>query len=251
MFLHFLKKAVPVPDLDNFSDYLFVGPHPDDIEVSCAKTVAKLTKSGKNVAFVIATNGCVGSVDKTFSSEQLVELRQAEALASAKLLGVQNVVFLPFNDGDDYNIDDMAKGLCKAILDVKPQVVFCPDHTCPSECHPDHVNVGKATTKAVFWASWDKLSARVGLGGSVENINLAYYFTHKPNAYVKVPKSDVRRQALQLHKSQFTSKQLDAILTYFNLREIRLGLKSGKGRAEGYRALSPTQQHCFPEVNEY
>ena len=251
MFVSILKKAVPVPKVTKFDRFLFVGPHPDDIEVACGGTVAKLTKLGKCITFLIATNGCVGSVDPNLTSEQLVETRRKEALQSAEMLGVTDVRFLPYDDGGSYDKNAMKKDVVAAILDVQPQVVFCPDYTVPSECHPDHLNVGKITTEAVFVASWDKLTARIGLSGSVAGITLAYYYTHKPNSYVGVSKTyKLRRQAVACHASQFTEADLKNLNTYFNLREIRFGLRSRKRRAEGYRVLSPTHQHCFPEAGE-
>ena len=252
MFISILKKAVPLPKLTKFDRYLFVGPHPDDIEVACGGTVAALTKLGKRVTFLIATNGCVGSVDPNLTSEQIVEIRKAEALRSAEMLGVTDVRFLPYDDGGDYDREAMKRDVVEAILDVKPQVVFCPDYTVPSECHPDHLTVGKVVTDAVFVASWDKLTERVGLSGNVAGINLAYYYTHKPNAYVGVAKTyKLRRRAVACHASQFTEADLATLNTYFTLREIRFGLLSFKGRAEGFRALSPTHQHCFPEASEF
>ena len=252
MFISILKKAVPAPKLTSFDSFLFVGPHPDDIELGCGGTVALLTKLGKKVTFIIATNGCVGSIDPALTSQQIVEIRQKEALASAALLGVTDVRFLPYDDGGDYDQKAMKKDIVAAILDVKPQVVVCPDHTVPTEWHPDHLNVGRIATEAVFVASWDKLTARFGLDGSVSNVALAYYYTHKPNAYVGVTKTyKLREQALTLHVSQFDNATLNRNNKYLKLREIRFGLRSGKRRAEGYRMATPTLRHCFPEATEY
>ena len=252
MFVSILKKAVPVPKLTDFDSFLFVGPHPDDIELACGGTVALLTKLGKKVTFVIATNGCVGSLDPSLTSEQIVEIRQKEALASAELLGVTDVRFLPYDDGGDYDEKAMKKDIVAAILDVKPQVVLCPDHTVFTEWHPDHLNVGRIATEAVFVASWDKLTARIGLTGSVGKVVIAYYYTHKPNGYVGVTSTyKLREQALRLHVSQFDEATLKRNNTYLKLREIRFGLRCGKRRAEGFRISTPVLRHCFPEATEY
>ena len=102
MFNAILRRFSPIPKLDAFSRYLFIGPHPDDIEVACAPSVRALTRAGKHVTFLVLTDGCMGAIDPALSSEALVEIRRAEALASAKLLGVTDVVFLPFHDGGMY-----------------------------------------------------------------------------------------------------------------------------------------------------
>lgn len=251
MYRFILKKAVPVPKLTDFDNYLFVGPHPDDIEVACGGTVARLSQMGKKITFLIVTDGCVGSVDPSLSAEQIISARREESLKSAQLLGVEDVRFLSYTDGGDYSAYDVARDIARVIIDVRPNVVLCPDHTVTSECHPDHLKAGRAATDAVFYATWDKLTARMGLVGSVKGVSIAYYYTAKPNGYVGVTRtSKLHIQAVSCHKSQFTADDLKSLKKYFSLRERRFGLRCGKIRAEGFRILSPTHQHCFPEAGE-
>lgn len=252
MFLSILKNAVPIPKLTDLDGFLFVGPHPDDIEVACGGTVARLARMGKKITFLIVTDGCVGSVDPVLAAEQIVEIRKDEALKSARLLGVDDVRFLTYEDGGDYSVEDVTKDVVSVILDVKPSVVLCPDHIAPSECHPDHLKVGKSVTDAVFHATWDKLTKRMGFDGAVKGINIAYYYTAHPNGYVGVTKTaKLHIDAISCHRSQFTADDINAFKMYFSLRERRFGLRCGKMRAEGFRILSPTHQHCFPEASEY
>ena len=244
-----LKKAVPIPKIEEQQRLLFVGPHPDDVEVACGGTVAKLAAAGKQITFLVVTNGCVGSVNG-LEGETLVQTRQKEALASAALLGVSDVIFLPYDDGCGYDLRQVTRDIVKVILDKKPQMVFCPDYTVPSECHPDHLNVGKAVTDALFFAQWQPLTSRLGLFGCVKQVNVAYYYTHAPNAYVGVKKtSKLHMQAIACHKSQFTEADLKQLSLYFTLRELRFGLPRAKWRAEGFRVLAPVHQHCFPEAS--
>ena len=46
MFNAILRRVAPIPKLDSFARYLFVGPHPDDIEVACAPSIRALTQAG-------------------------------------------------------------------------------------------------------------------------------------------------------------------------------------------------------------
>ena len=55
--LHF---AAPLPDLEGFERYLFVGPHPDDIEIGAGATVSRLASLGKKITFLICTDGRYG-----------------------------------------------------------------------------------------------------------------------------------------------------------------------------------------------
>ncbi len=252
MFIGILKKVVPVPRLTEYSKYVFVGPHPDDIEVSSGGTVAELVRRGKQITFIVATNGCVGSLDPSLTEERLIEIRKEEALRSAKLLGVNDVIFLPFDDGWGYDVREMSAALAGELLKLRPDVVFCPDHTVRSECHPDHVKVGQAVTDACFVLPWEKLTRRLGLKGTANSPVLAYYYTDRPNAYVPVTKTYKQHlEAIACHKSQFAQAELNTFRSYFSMRERRFGLRCGRIRAEGFRALSPTHQHCFPEAAEF
>ena len=58
-----IKFAAPFPKVQNFDRYLFVGPHPDDIEIGAGATVAALAAQGKNICFLICTNGRYGTVN--------------------------------------------------------------------------------------------------------------------------------------------------------------------------------------------
>ena len=40
------------------------------------------------------------------------------------------------------------------------------------------------------------------------------------------------------------------VAAYLKLRAVDFGLRSGKGRAEGFRVLGRTQMHCLPEAAE-
>ena len=70
-----LKFAVPVPKLENFQRYLFVGPHPDDIEIGAGATAAKLASQGKTVCFLVCTDGRFGDGHTELKGEALIERR--------------------------------------------------------------------------------------------------------------------------------------------------------------------------------
>lgn len=86
-----LKAAAPLPDIEKSERYLFIGPHPDDIEIGAGATAAKLAAMGKSVCFLICLDGRYGS--ETIPPDELVGIRKKEACASAKMLGVSDVRF--------------------------------------------------------------------------------------------------------------------------------------------------------------
>ena len=91
-----LKAAAPLPKLEGFSRYLFIGPHPDDIEIGAGATVSKLVSLGKGVSFLICLDGRYGltNAPEGTTPKDLIEIRKKEALESAAMLGVDDVHFL-------------------------------------------------------------------------------------------------------------------------------------------------------------
>lgn len=252
MFRAIFKSVAPIPKLASFERYLFIGPHPDDIEVACAPTIRALTQAGKRVAFLIVTDGRMGAIDPKLFGDSLVEIRKAEALASAKLLGAGDVTFLPFHDGAMYSVEEAARALAKEIVRLKPDAVFAPDPNVISECHLDHIKTGMAVKAAMNMAPFESVMQSIGAGGSHSVKALAFYYTDQPNAYVPVRRTfSARAEALACHKSQFDEKMIRDICMYFKLRSIRFGLRRLKGMCDGYRALSPLHMHCFPEASEW
>ena len=252
MFLSILKRVAPLPKLGSFKRYLFIGPHPDDIEVACAPTIRALTQSGKHVSFLILTDGRMGTTDLSRAGDPLVKIRQQESLASAKLLGVTDVTFLPFQDGGMYRMEDAACEVARQIVRLQPDAVFAPDPNVISECHIDHIKAGLAAKMSMNMAPFESVMQSIGSSGSHAVQALAFYYTDKPNAYLRVKKQfSARAEALACHKSQFDEKTASDICMYFRLRSIRLGLRKLNGMSDGYRALSATHMHCFPEASEW
>lgn len=248
----FLSLAAPLPKLLAHERYLFIGPHPDDIEVGCAPTVRRLTELNKEVRFLIVTDGRMGSVTG-LSGGELVSVRQAEAKRSAALLGVpeENVRFLPFHDGGMYPMQDAAKAIALEIAAFRADVIFAPDADVKSECHLDHIKVGQAAKFAVNMAPYAPIMRGFGTEAVYAPKALALYFTDKPNAFIRTGKrAKLRREALSCHESQFSGCELNKICSYFTLRSIKMGLHCFALKADGYRALSPVHWHCFPEAGE-
>ena len=71
-----LKFAAPLPRLESFDRYLFIGPHTDDIEIGAGATVSRLTSLGKQVAFLICTDGRFGDENTSLRCDELVQARR-------------------------------------------------------------------------------------------------------------------------------------------------------------------------------
>ena len=68
------------------ADVVVVTPHPDDAEFGVAGTVAKWTREGKQVVYVVCTNGNKGTSDLQIKPDELAKIRQNEQRAAAEVL---------------------------------------------------------------------------------------------------------------------------------------------------------------------
>jgi LmbE family N-acetylglucosaminyl deacetylase len=249
-----LRFAAPVPQVESFQRYLFVGPHPDDIEIGAGATAAKLTAAGKQVTFLVCTDGRFGleHAPQGTTPEELVGLRKAEAIASAQALGVTDVRFLDFSDGGFYDFETLVKAMAQIVGDVQPELIFAPDPDVTSECHIDHRNAGEAAKRLAFFAPFPEVMAQYGAAPAPVRA-LAFYMTAKPNRFVKT-NGLLHQQldAILCHRTQFPqdSEAFKSLFLYLKLRSVDFGLRSLKGRAEGFRVLGQTHMHCLPEAGQ-
>ena len=248
-----LKIAAPAPKIGSFTDYLFIGPHPDDIEIGCGATVAGLAAEGKKITFLILTDGRYGDgLSGGVKGEELVSLRKQECLASAERLGVKDVRFLDLCDGGFYDYEDMKRGIAKTVGECKPDLIFAPDPYTGRECHVDHLNTGRAAAHVAYLAPYPGIMEREG-AAAADVKGIAFYMTAKPNRYVKNTKEAFALQNEALfgcHTSQFPQGSAEAkqLQLYLKLRSADYGLRNLCAHAEGFRVLGPTHMHCTPEI---
>ena len=247
-----LRFAAPAPKIEDYDRYLFVGPHPDDIEIGAGATAAKLTAAGTQGCFLVCTDGRYGleHAPEGTTPEALIGLRQAEAAASAHTLGVSDVRFLEFSDGGFYSFDELVNGIARVVGDFKPQIILAPDPDVKSECHVDHRNTGEAAKRLAFFAPYGEIMAQYG-AEPADVRALAFYMTARPNRFVQTRGLlDRQLSAVLCHRTQFAadSEAFRSVSLYLKLRSVDFGLRSLLGRAEGFRVLSQTHMHCLPEA---
>lgn len=250
-----IRFAVPLPKVEAFDRYLFVGPHPDDIEIGAGATVKKLTEMGKHVVFLICTDGRFGDgASHGVTGDDLAALRRQESVASASQLGVTDVRFLDLCDGAGYTEAALEQGIAETLAAVQPDLVFAPDPNAKSECHADHLAIGCAVRKLVCFAPYDSLMrARYGVPASPVK-GVAFYMTARPNRFVKTGRRLTAQMdaIFQCHKSQYPegSPEADALRLYLKLRSIQFGFRTLSSGAEAFRVLGQTHLHCLPESGE-
>ncbi len=247
-----LALAAPLPRPEKFRRCLFIGPHPDDIEIGAGATAARFAAEGKEVSFLICLDGRFGleNAPAGTTPEALIEIRREESLRAAAALGVSDLRFLGLSDGGLYDREELLRGMARVIGEVKPEILFAPDPFVASECHADHLNVGEAARQLAFFAPFPEIMAAYGAQSAPVEA-LACYMTAHPNRFVGASGTFERQlAAIRCHGSQFPagSEALRSLELYLKLRAADFGLRSFRGRAEGFRVLGKTQMHCLPEA---
>ncbi len=207
------------PDTETNSLHRVMGifAHPDDPEFFCGGTFAKWAAEGKHITFVLATSGDKGSNDFNITSEQLIAIREAEERAAAARLGVQEVIFLRYPDGELQPSLDLRRSLTRLIRLKQPDIVVTNDPTARWHGsnyinHPDHRAIGDVALDAVFPAARDHLTfpelyRQEGLAPhKVKQVYLCG--THDPTARVDVTDYvETKIAALREHKSQIADME--------------------------------------------
>ncbi|MBU0997125.1 MAG: PIG-L family deacetylase [Firmicutes bacterium] len=260
MSIDILKMSVPIPKLMNHQTVLFVGPHPDDIEIGAGGLAAKLALSGKRVYFCIVTDGGSGTLDPDISIERLAEIRSQETMKSASVMKVKEIFQLGFPDGGIFTSDEVASKIARVLLEVNPDLVICPDPFMPSETHPDHIKTGLAVNRAVVIANYPNMAKQNHVIFDKTQLShfrgrtIGYYYTHRVNEMIHLGEDDLKLKmdAIECHQSQFPkTEDFQLILGYLDLRSKWLLAGELSAGAEGYFVLGSTHQHCFPEINFY
>jgi len=133
---------------------LIIAAHPDDIDFSAAGTVALWTDAGIEVSYCLATDGDAGGFDDSVPRAEMGPLRRKEQIAAAACVGVHDVRFLGYPDGQVEPSLGLRKDLARVIRQVRPDRVVCPsperNYQRLGISHPDHRAVGSAALDAVY-----------------------------------------------------------------------------------------------------
>lgn len=136
---------------------LAVFPHPDDETLGLGPTLARYSAEGVETYLVCATRGERGWFDSEGPDpgfEEVARIREAELRCAAENLGLHEVSFLDYIDGDVDRADpeQIIGKIVSHIRRIKPQVVvtFAPDGAYG---HPDHIALSQFTSGALVCAA--------------------------------------------------------------------------------------------------
>lgn len=128
-------------------DILAIGAHPDDVELGCSGTIAKLISEGKKVAVIDLTKGELGTRGTD-------ETRKLEAENASKIIGISARENLEMKDGFFQNNEESQIKIVKMIRKYQPEIVFA---NALEDRHPDHAKAAKLISDACFLSGLMKI----------------------------------------------------------------------------------------------
>ena len=112
--------------------------HPDDADFGCSATMALFAEMGVHTIYCLLTSGNKGTHDPKMSPTRLARMREKEQRAAGAELGVKDFVFLRHDDGELEVSMKLRGEVCRAIREMKPDLVLTQDPWRPYQIHPDH-----------------------------------------------------------------------------------------------------------------
>ncbi len=116
-------RRAPEPVLTPYERALVITAHPDDAEFVAGGTIAHLVRQGAQVAYVVVTSGNRGSGDRTMTPERLAGIRETEQRNAARALGVDDVTFLGYDDGEVEDTRALRLAVTRQIRRWRPGLV--------------------------------------------------------------------------------------------------------------------------------
>ncbi|WP_181042806.1 bacillithiol biosynthesis deacetylase BshB1 [Apibacter adventoris] len=220
-------------------DILAIGAHPDDVELGCGGTLAKMVASNKKVGILDLTQGELGTRG-TF------ETRKIEAEKSIEILGISIRENLKFRDGFFINDEKHQIEIIKIIRKYKPTIILA---NAIADRHPDHGKASKLVYDSCFLSGLRKIKTEIN-NIEQENWRPKHLFNYiqwnedKPDFIIDISEYlDKKTEACMAYKSQFydpesqepitpiTSKNFKKSIIY---RAENLGRLIGTDAGEGF-----------------
>jgi LmbE family N-acetylglucosaminyl deacetylase len=221
---------------------LVVVAHPDDAEFGCGGSVARWVQEGREVFYCLATNGNRGSDDPGMTPERLAGIREAEQRAAARTLGVTDVSFLGYPDGELEDTREARRDVVRAIRRVRPDRIVTQNpfpSLNPYSGHRDHRHAGRLALDAVYPYARDRLHfpELLAEGWEPHKVREVYLVGHDdPDTVLDITGTmDRKLDALRCHASQL--RDFAAVEGRVRERAADLGKPHGYTYAEAFRAI--------------
>lgn len=237
------KKQQKIPER-----ILVIVAHHDDIEFGTAGSVAHWVAAGAHVTYCIITDGASGSNDPAANLAALMEKRQHEQQAAARIIGVEDIRYLNYRDGVLEPSIALRRDLTRLIREIRPGRVVCQDPTTVFVGngyinHPDHRAAGEAAIYATFPSAESRpIFPELLLEGyEPHHVDELYMtLTVQPDCFIDITATmDRKLEALLCHASQLGADAAD----WIRERNAEMGKQAGYTYAEAFRVMNLHRNH--------
>ncbi len=185
---------------DNY-DVVAVGAHPDDLEIACGATLAKLASQGYRVGIIDLTDG-----EPTPRCDDPA-IRRAEAQAAADVLGVSRKI-LDLPNRRLFDCFESRVALAIEFRRMRPRLVIGFGQKTPM-ASPDHYQAMLITDAAVFYSRLTKWDDKFeSLPPHVISAQIYFHLGHQ-----SVPQAEFGTN-VTVDVSSFMQKKIESILCY-------------------------------------
>lgn len=218
--------------------------HPDDLELYCGGTIARLIADGKIVSSVKMTCGQMGSRGQKITSQELGKIRKAEDSASMSILGLapENNIYLGLTDGTIENNLETIGLVALQIRLFQPDLIITHNPGDPIIRfgqdtnwfnHRDHRHTGSVAIDASYPYARDILfypehfSDPRAKSWICPEFLIVDSYHHPDSVYLDVTQFiDKRIEAHSAHKSQYTPDDVRDSADFFTKGWDPTGLKN-------------------------
>jgi LmbE family N-acetylglucosaminyl deacetylase len=222
-------------------DVIAVGAHPDDVEIACGGTLARLVQQGYRVGIIDLTDG-----EPTPLSPH-PDVRLAEAKKAAQTLGVHERVTLNLPNRRLFDTFEARVLLAREFRKFRPKIVIGFGEKTP-QASPDHWQAMQITDAAVFYSrlsKWDEHFPEL----PVHHIPVQLYFrlAFEPHAardasgkfIVDITETlDLKLAAVRCYETQFPPAKAH-VFDRIRGAALMAGAATGFGAGEEFFSVRP------------
>ena len=208
------------------SKILIVAPHQDDEILGCGGYIRKNIEDDCSVAILFITSGWSGVRNKKMSKNEIIKIREGEAIRAGKILGIKKFIFLRKDDRSIYADKTLLFDIVKTIQTIQPDIIFSPHE---DDADLEHQMVNKLTKEAAWLAKEGALITKLPPAQQLKKILFYEVWApiRKPTIYIDITDyMDLKIEALMQYKSQLQQRDYIRIISGLNM--FRGGIKGFK-----------------------
>ena len=214
---------------------LFIGAHPDDVELGCGGIINKLSEEGCDIRVIMIAEGMSCRYDKcdinSDEVKELIKLRTDCAIKSLNSLGVNSYEFydLPCGRLDNVSLIDINKIIEKEINSFKPYTVYTHSNTDTNKDHRIIFESTRIATRPGSCALSDSFINEVYLYEVLSSTEWNFDEVFKPNVFIGLSESNVEKKvkSLGMYDTEINSwphpRSAEGIKTQAKYRGMQVG----------------------------